>query len=122
MNQQAEPIPLEQIEKAELLLLLERRRTNSSEGDPNFFDGVRWAEKRLAGQQAERPALDALYEALLDAAAHLAGAASAYKTYCLRHKSHGRALSDPFYSTRLQDFDKAAERARAALLAYGKKA
>ena len=37
-------ITVEQIEKAELRLLLNRRRTNSLEGDPNFYDGVRWAE------------------------------------------------------------------------------
>lgn len=37
-------ISVEQIEKAELRLLLNRRRTQSLEGDPNFYDGVRWAE------------------------------------------------------------------------------
>lgn len=56
-----------------------------------------------------------LMEALLDATAHLAGAASAYRAHAKRHNSQGIARSDPMFSTRAQDFDNAVERARAAL-------
>lgn len=54
-------------------------------------------------------------EALKDAVAHLAGAASAYRTYAKRHASQGKALADPFFSTRIKDFDAAVDRGRAAL-------
>ena len=54
-------------------------------------------------------------EGLADAAAHLAGAASAYRAHASRHRSVGRATSDPFFTTRVGDFDRAAERARALL-------
>ena len=54
-------------------------------------------------------------EGLADAAAHLAGAASAYRAHAARHRSVGRATSDPFFTTRVGDFDRAAERARALL-------
>lgn len=57
----------------------------------------------------------ALVDALLDAAAHLAAAASAYEKHAARHKSVGRASADPFYTTRVRDFKRAVERARAAL-------
>jgi hypothetical protein len=56
-------------------------------------------------------------EALKDATAHLVGAASAYRTHAARHRSVGRAVPDPFFTTRAADFDKAAERASAALRA-----
>lgn len=56
-----------------------------------------------------------LREALLDATANLAGAASAYEKHASRNKSVGRAVPDPLFSTRAQDFHKATERARAAL-------
>ncbi len=54
----------------------------------------------------------ALVEALKDATASLVGAASAYREYARRYKERGP--SDPFFSTRANDFDKAAERAREA--------
>jgi len=54
-------------------------------------------------------------DALLDAAAALAGAASAYRAYAKRHASQGKGETDPFFSTRISDMDKAVERARAAL-------
>lgn len=54
-------------------------------------------------------------EALLDATAHLVAAASAYRTYAARHRSVGRALADPFFTTRAADFERAAERAQAAV-------
>ena len=57
----------------------------------------------------------ALREALVDAAAHLRGAASAYREHAARHRSVGRAKPDPFFTTRVGDFEKAADRAVAAL-------
>lgn len=53
--------------------------------------------------------------ALTDAAAHLAGAASAYRRHAARHRSQGRAAADALFSTRADDFDRAARRASAAL-------
>lgn len=50
-------------------------------------------------------------EGLSDAAAHLAAASSAYRAHAARHRSVGRATSDPFFTTRVGDFDRAAERA-----------
>lgn len=54
-----------------------------------------------------------LYEALMDATAHLAGATSAYETFAGNSKRAGKR--DALYSTRLADFQKALERARKAL-------
>ena len=56
-----------------------------------------------------------LRTALIDATAHLAGAASAYRKHAARHKSQGRAVADAMFSTRVVDFEKATDRARAAL-------
>ena len=56
-----------------------------------------------------------LREALVDATAHLAGATSAYKTFARRARRFGQADIDALYGTRLRDFEKATERARAAL-------
>ena len=56
-----------------------------------------------------------LLEALLDATAHLVGAASAYRTYARRHTSLGRGWADPVFTTRAADFDRAAARAQAAV-------
>lgn len=63
---------------------------------------------------AENERLD---EALKDATAHLVGSACAYRKHAARHRSVGRAVSDPFFSTRVEDFQKAADRATAALAA-----
>ena len=60
---------------------------------------------------------DPIREALLDATAHLAGAASAYRTYAKRAAHLGKVAADPFFTTRANDFDGAVERARAALAA-----
>ena len=57
----------------------------------------------------------AMVEAFKDATAHLAGATSAYETYAGNSKRAG--VRDAVYSTRLKDFQKATERARAALRA-----
>lgn len=54
-------------------------------------------------------------ELLLDAAAHLSAAASAYRKHASRHKSQGRAIADPLFSTRARDFDAAAERICASI-------
>jgi hypothetical protein len=56
-----------------------------------------------------------LKDALLDAAAHLLGASSAYKQFACRHKSKGKGQMDPFYSTRVDDFESAAFRAQQAV-------
>lgn len=53
--------------------------------------------------------------ALVDATAHLLAAASAYEKYASRHRSVGRAMADPFFTTRLRDFQKAADRAQTVL-------
>ena len=63
----------------------------------------------------DKTKLAELIEALMDATAHLAAAASAYKTYAKRHPKFGEPETDAFYGTRHQDFDKAVERARAVL-------
>lgn len=49
-------------------------------------------------------------DALMDVVAHLAGAVSAYEKYARRYKARGP--SDPFFTTRLADFKKAADRAQ----------
>lgn len=48
-----------------------------------------------------------LREALVIALANLVGATSAYRQHASRHRSVGRASPDPFYTTRIADFDKA---------------
>lgn len=72
-------------------------------------------EAALSAANARAEAAEAeaarLREALVDAAAHLRGAASAYREYAARHRSVGRAKPDPFFTTRVKDFDKAADRA-----------
>lgn len=59
--------------------------------------------------------IDEAAEALLDATANLAGAASAYRKYACRSRTVGRGVADPFFTTRASDFDAAVERARALL-------
>ena len=55
-------------------------------------------------------------EALVDATAHLVGAESAYRTYARRYTGiTPKAEVDPFFSTRVEDFARATDRARAAL-------
>jgi hypothetical protein len=70
------------------------------------------AKGRLAAAQAE---IARLREAHLDATAHLVGAASAYRKHACRSRLVGRGQADPFFTTRIGDFDAAAARARAAL-------
>ena len=56
-------------------------------------------------------------EALIDATAHLVGAESAYREFAKRHQDiRPKAATDPFFTTRVGDFRKAADRARAAYL------
>jgi hypothetical protein len=62
-----------------------------------------------------------LRAALIDAAKNLTAAASAYRRHAARHISQGRPDPDGFYSSRAYDFDKAAERARQALLVGGQR-
>jgi hypothetical protein len=56
---------------------------------------------------------DKLRSAFFDLLAHMDAAASAYRKYGRQPGVKGRA--DPFYTTRLADFDAAVERARQAL-------
>lgn len=74
---------------------------------------LRNASKALSSVPSPAPA--GLREALLDATAHLVAAASAYRKHASRHRSVGRAETDPFFSTRVADFEKAAGRAQTAI-------
>lgn len=76
-------------------------------------DGGESGEMAMFREAADR--IEALERALLDATANLAGAASAYRKYARRGRHLGRVDPDPFFTTRASDFDKAVERARAAL-------
>lgn len=59
--------------------------------------------------------IDELREELLHAAASLVGAASAYKRYARRHSSvTPKAVTDAMFTTRANDFEKAADRAAEA--------
>jgi hypothetical protein len=70
-------------------------------------------ERLMAERDAE---IARLWEALLDATAYLVGAASSYRTYARRGGDiRPRAEVDAFFTTRVGDYDRAAERARAAL-------
>lgn len=69
----------------------------------------------LDSSSVPSPAPAGLREALLDATAHLVAAASAYRKHASRHRSVGRAETDPFFSTRVADFEKAAGRAQTAI-------
>jgi hypothetical protein len=52
-------------------------------------------------------------EVIKDLLAHLVGATSAYEKHCARHRDiRPRAKADPFYLTRLGDFEKCIERTR----------
>ena len=66
------------------------------------------------------PREEELFEALMDAAAHLIGAASAYRTFASRHASVGRAKSDALFTTRVADFERAAKRAQTAVRKFAK--
>lgn len=61
-----------------------------------------------------------LFEALMDAAAHLIGAASAYRRHASRHATVGRAISDAMFTTRVEDFERAAKRAQATVRKFAK--
>jgi len=87
------------------------------------------AEHALATEQAEltregnvslhdnnADVIEHLREALLDAVANLTGAADAYRIYCKRHISQGKAETDAFFSTRCAQFDAAVERGHKALV------
>lgn len=81
---------------------------------------VELALKIIARIDAERAAREraearvkVLKGALLDATANLAGAASAYARFAVRHQK--RPAPDALFSTRKRDFEKAVARARAAL-------
>lgn len=63
---------------------------------------------------------DEMLEALMDAAAHLIGAAFAYRRHASRHASVGLAMSDPMYTTRVKDFERAAKKAQTAVRKFCK--
>lgn len=70
-------------------------------------------ERLMAERDAE---ITRLRKALLDATAHLIAAAASYRTYARRGGDiRPRAEVDAFFTTRARDYDRAAERARAAL-------
>lgn len=70
----------------------------------------------LARAEAAEAEVARLTEALLDAAAHLIGAASAYEKHASRNTHlRPRGIADPFYQIRVKDFREASDRARAAL-------
>lgn len=87
--------------------------------DCTAFSVTHGAIKALSGMEAEVSRLTSLIdearEALQDATANLAGAASAYRKYACRSRTVGRGVADPFFTTRASDFDAAVERARALL-------
>jgi len=76
--------------------------------------------REIAAQRSRAEAAEArvkeLEAGLTDACAHLNAAASAYRKHAARHSGmRPRAVADPLFSTRAQDFDNAADRARALL-------
>lgn len=81
---------------------------------------LKWQrECNKVGQERDILAADAarMRKALTDATANLAGAASAYRKHAGRAKHlHPKSVADALFTTRADDFDKATERARAALL------
>lgn len=83
----------------------------------DFSQGGPWHghARAVACMKQAADEIDRLNEALLDATAHIVGMASAYRKHAARHRSVGRAQADPFFTTRADDFDKAAARAQAAL-------
>lgn len=72
------------------------------------------AQHQRAYRQRRKQERKEFIEALTDATAHLMGATSAYKDFAGNFKRPGKR--DALYSTRLKDFEKACDRARAALL------
>lgn len=46
---------------------------------------------------------------------------SAYEKHASRHRSVGRAVADPFYSTRIEDFKRQSKKAQEILIKYYKK-
>lgn len=69
-------------------------------------------QSRLAAIIGER---DRLKEAFTDLLAHMVGAASAYREHAARSSAY--RPSDAFFATRVHDFDRAVDRARAAYAA-----
>ena len=80
-----------------------------------YPDPVSWmetrAEQALDGKPS--PFLTRVTEGLIDAAANLAAASSAYRNHASRHRSAGRATPDPFFKTRAADFEHASDRVTA---------
>ena len=58
--------------------------------------------------------IDNLTRELISASAHLAGCTSAYEKHASRHASVGKAVSDPFFTTRVQDFNRTVDEVREA--------
>lgn len=75
----------------------------------------KWLALEVLRLRATQPDREAIIETLKDVTAHLVGAASAYRKHASRHPSKGRAVKDPMFSTRADDFDKAVERGLSAL-------
>ena len=107
----AEIVHIEEGENAGGSCVCCKRCNASSNVEFEFKENFISNWNRRSSSAAER----AVVEALMDATAHLAGSASAYRKYARRHSSVGRSEIDPFFTTRADDFDKAVERARLAL-------
>lgn len=74
---------------------------------------------KIAGVVFTVSPLGEIKSALRDVAAHLVGAASAYRQHGRRHPTmKPKATIDPVFTTRAEDFDEAAKRAIRAVQRY----
>lgn len=101
-------------------IVMARRRSKAHDREtphpaPTELDRAFSMAREINALLSTSASLRGMREALTDAAAHLAGAASAYRRHAARHRSQGRAVADALFSTRADDFDRAARRASAAL-------
>ena len=79
----------------------------------------RSAEVQIAGVVFTVAPLGEIKATLRDVAAHLVGAASAYRRHARRNSAlKPRAETDPHFTTRAEDFDEAAKRAIRAVQRY----
>jgi post-segregation antitoxin (ccd killing protein) len=93
--------------------LVAQLRHEASEAEKSRH--TRWIDPDFLTKAADE--IERLNEALKDAVAHLAGAASAYEKYAKRGRNRrvANGMVDPFFLTRSRDFRCAAERGRRAL-------
>ncbi len=116
-------LPANEWPDLEVVKLIVRDACEYEPADPDRNDTLCISVAGLAEiveRHVTRPSpreIPALRAALIDATANLAAAASAYRRHASRHRSVGRAVADPFFTTRVSDFEAAEEHARAALSA-----